>query len=72
MNPNATRKKIRYAVVGLGHLVQKAVLPAFQNARNCELAAIVSGDKTKLKQLSRLYDVERAYTYDQPIRRVPS
>jgi predicted dehydrogenase len=65
VSPNATRKKIRYAVVGLGHLVQKAVLPAFKNARNCELAAIVSGDKTKLKQLSKLYGVEGAYTYDQ-------
>lgn len=52
-------------MAGLGHLVQKAVLPAFKNATNCELAALVSADKTKLKQLSKLYGVERAYTYDQ-------
>lgn len=52
-------------MVGLGHLVQKAVLPAFKNAHNCELAAIVSGDKTKLKQLAKLYGVERAYTYNE-------
>jgi predicted dehydrogenase len=65
VNKNAARKKIRYAVVGLGHLVQKAVLPAFKNARDCELAAIVSGDKTKLRQLAKLYGVERAYTYHQ-------
>jgi glucose-fructose oxidoreductase len=65
VSTNQIRKKIRYAVVGLGHLVQKAVLPAFKNARNCELAAIVSGDKTKLKQLSKLYGVERACTYDE-------
>jgi len=31
-------QKIRYAVVGLGHLAQVAVLPAFENAANSELA----------------------------------
>ena len=34
-------QNIRYAVVGLGHLAQVAVLPAFKNAPNSELAAIV-------------------------------
>ena len=38
-------QKIRYAVVGLGHLAQVAVLPAFESAANSELAAIVSGDE---------------------------
>ena len=27
------RKQVRYAVVGLGHIAQVAVLPAFGNAR---------------------------------------
>ena len=39
------RRQIRYAVVGLGHIAQVAVLPAFGNARrNSRLAAIVSMD----------------------------
>ena len=47
---------IRYAVVGLGHIAQVAVLPAFAHARrNSRLAAIVSGDATKRKALSRKY-----------------
>src|SRR4026207_1663179 len=47
-------KKIRYAVVGLGHIAQVAVLPAFAHAaRNSTLAALVSGDRTKLRELSR-------------------
>ena len=34
-------KKIRYAVVGLGHIAQVAVLPAFAHASaNSELAAL--------------------------------
>jgi predicted dehydrogenase len=39
-------RKIRYAVVGLGHIAQVAVLPAFDNAPNSELAAVVSSDET--------------------------
>ena len=39
-----SERKIRYAVVGLGDLAQVAVLPAFKNAPNSELVAIVSGD----------------------------
>jgi len=40
------RKQVRYAVVGLGHIAQVAVLPAFGNARrNSRLAALLkSGD----------------------------
>src|SRR3954468_2272906 len=41
--------KIRYAVVGLGHIAQYAVLPAFENAReNSVLAALISDDPAKL------------------------
>jgi len=55
--------KVRYAVVGAGHIVQVAVLPAFRNARrNSELAAIVSGDATKRDELGIGYEVP-AYDY---------
>ncbi len=56
---------IRYAVVGLGHIAQVAVLPAFAHARrNSRLAAIVSGDATKRKALSRKYRVA-AFSYEE-------
>jgi predicted dehydrogenase len=59
-------RTIRYAVVGLGHIAQVAVLPAFKNARtNSELSALVSGDKKKLFELSSKYGVEHIYSYDQ-------
>jgi predicted dehydrogenase len=61
---SSNKKKVRYAVVGLGHLAQVAVLPAFANASNSELAAIVSGDDTKLKEFAKKYKVEHAYTYE--------
>lgn len=58
--------KIRYAVVGLGHIAQVAVLPAFAHARsNSELTALVSGDPKKLKNLGRRYRVDRLFSYDE-------
>lgn len=57
--------KIRYAVVGLGHLAQIAILPAFRNAKNSELAALVSGDREKQRKLSAKYGVDSVYSYDQ-------
>src|SRR5205814_8231185 len=59
-------KTIRYAVVGLGHISQNAVLPAFAHARrNSRLAALVSDDPVKLKTLSKKYHVKATYSYDQ-------
>jgi hypothetical protein len=58
--------KIRYAVIGLGHIAQVAVLPAFAHtARNSVLTALVSDDPEKLRQLSRRYGVKLTYSYEQ-------
>jgi glucose-fructose oxidoreductase len=56
---------IRYAVVGLGHISQVAVLPAFAHARNSELTALVSNDPEKLEKLGRKYKVKAKFSYDQ-------
>jgi predicted dehydrogenase len=62
----AKKKKVRYAVVGLGYISQVAVLPAFAHARqNSTLTALVSGDPQKLRALSRQYDVPHTYSYEQ-------
>src|SRR5687767_1660940 len=60
----APRPKVRYAVVGLGHIAQVAVLPAFAHARNSKLAALVSSDPVKLEELSTQYGVEHTYRYE--------
>ena len=61
----AKSKRVRYAVVGLGHLAQVAVLPAFKQARNSDLAALVSSEPEKLAKLSNQYKVSKTYSYDQ-------
>jgi len=55
---------IRWAVVGLGHIAQAAVLPAFRNARrNSRLVALVSGHGEKADKLAARYRVERPGGY---------
>ncbi len=56
---------IRYAVVGLGHIAQHAVLPAFANARNAKLQALVSGDEQKRSEVQKLYEIPKTYSYEQ-------
>jgi predicted dehydrogenase len=59
-------KVVRYAVVGLGHIAQNAVLPAFKNARrNSRLVALVSDDRRKLSALAKQYRVQGTYSYEQ-------
>jgi len=59
-------RAVRYAVVGLGHIAQNAVLPAFSHARrNSRLAAFVSDDPEKRRRLARRYRVEKTYSYDE-------
>jgi predicted dehydrogenase len=58
------RRTIGYAVIGLGHIAQAAVLPAFRHAReNSRLVALVSGDATKRRTLGERHGVP-AYRYE--------
>jgi glucose-fructose oxidoreductase len=59
-----SRRKIRYAIVGLGHLAQVAILPAFKMARNSELVTIVSGDKEKREEMGQQYGLQHVYSYE--------
>jgi len=61
----ALARTVRYAVVGLGHIAQIAILPAFAQAQqNSTLAALVSDDPEKLRKLSRRYGINRVCSYD--------
>jgi predicted dehydrogenase len=59
------KPKVRFAVVGLGHIAQAAVLPAFAHAKNAELAALVSSDPEKLRQLGKRHKVPHLFSYEQ-------
>ncbi len=53
-------------MVGLGHIAQAAMLPAFAHARrNSKLVAVVSDDRTKRREITKRYKLEGAYSYAQ-------
>jgi len=60
------KNTVRYAVVGLGHIAQVAVLPAFAHAkRNSILTTVVSGDARKRKEIGRRYRLQRTFSYEE-------
>src|SRR4029453_16945094 len=66
MAANNKSPKVRYAVVGLGHIAQVAVLPAFAHAtRNSRLTAIVSGDGRKRQEIGKKYRLEKRSSYEE-------
>ena len=62
---NTSARKIRYAVVGLGAFAQSDALPAFADAENSELVALVSGDANKRAELAQKYGVKNLYSYQE-------
>jgi glucose-fructose oxidoreductase len=62
----ARRTAIRYGVVGLGHIAQVAVLPAFAHARrNSELTAVVSDNRAKRRAIAKRYRIDHGFAYDE-------
>src|SRR5260370_11909235 len=61
----ASRKRIGYAVVGLGSISQAAVLPAFAHSKKAKLVAVVSGDKKKAQKFALDFNASQACTYDE-------
>ncbi len=58
-------KQIGYAVVGLGEIARRAVLPAFARVTdNSRLVAVISGDRAKAQTIAQQLRVT-GYHYDQ-------
>ena len=57
-------KQIGFAVVGLGDVARRAVLPAFAHIDNAKLVAVVSGDRGKAQAIAQQYHAT-AYHYDE-------
>jgi predicted dehydrogenase len=58
--------RVRYAVVGLGHLALEEILPALSSCKKSKLTALVSGSPEKMKKVAAQYGVkaQNCYTYD--------
>jgi glucose-fructose oxidoreductase len=64
--PRTSAEPVRYAVVGLGHIAQVAILPAFAHAtENSAVTALISDDAGKRAKVGRKYKVKSLFSYDQ-------
>jgi predicted dehydrogenase len=61
----SSRPKIRYGIVGLGSISQEAMMPGVEHTGNSVLAALVTSDPQKASALSKMYEVEDTYSYEQ-------
>jgi glucose-fructose oxidoreductase len=59
-----TERQVRFAVVGLGHIAQVAVLPGFAQVPQARLVALFSGDAMKRHHLGRKYAAAQVHDYD--------
>ena len=57
-------KKIKFAVMGLGHIAQVAVLPAFKHSSKAQLWSLISEDPVKLKVLGKRYKIPQSRCFD--------
>jgi predicted dehydrogenase len=62
---SSKKRNVRYAVVGIGHLAQVAVLPGFATTKNSELVALVSDDPEKRQKLAEKYGITNIFSYDE-------
>jgi predicted dehydrogenase len=60
----ATSKRVGYAVVGLGSIAERAVLPAFRHSKKSRLVAVVSGNEKKAARLAAKFGASDYYSYD--------
>ncbi len=58
------RKKLGWAVVGLGELSLEEILPAFGECRHSRPVALVSGHAEKARRLAEVYGVDSKAVYD--------
>ena len=64
--PKPVKKKVGYAVVGLGELALGEVMPAFGECQYSEPVALVSGHPDKARRVAEFYhiDPQSIYNYD--------
>jgi predicted dehydrogenase len=57
----ATKRKIGFAVVGLGSIAKSSVLPAFRNCRKAALVAVVGRDTKQTALLAKKFNASSQY-----------
>ncbi|MFO1349545.1 MAG: Gfo/Idh/MocA family oxidoreductase [Gammaproteobacteria bacterium] len=58
------KRKVGWAVVGLGQLALEEVMPAFREAKQSEPVALVSGHPDKARKVAEVYGIDPKSIYD--------
>ncbi|UOR03761.1 Gfo/Idh/MocA family oxidoreductase [Hymenobacter aerilatus] len=61
---NADKKKLGFAIVGLGKFSQEEMMPAFKDCKHAEITALVSGSPDKAQRLAKEYGVDSKNIYN--------
>ena len=61
----AVRKRIGFAVIGLGAIARGAVLPAFARSKKAKLVAVVSRDKNEAASVARKFKAAAHYSTNE-------
>ena len=59
------KRKVGFAVVGLGAIAQGSLLPAFANCKRARLVALVGSDDKKTAQLAQKFHAKTRYRSDE-------
>jgi predicted dehydrogenase len=59
------RKKVGFAVLGLGKIAEVSVLPGFSNCQKAKLEAVVSRDKKKAARFARKFKAKAYYQNEE-------
>jgi predicted dehydrogenase len=62
--PEPVKRKVGYAIVGLGQLALEEVMPAFREAKLSEPVALVSGHPEKARKVAQVYGIDPGSIYD--------
>jgi predicted dehydrogenase len=62
--PEPVKRKVGWAIVGLGELALEEVMPAFREARLSEPVALVSGHPEKARKVAEVYGIDPKNIYD--------
>lgn len=60
----SSARKIRYAIVGLGDLSQEVMLPGVAHTGSSEVAALLTDDPVKPREVGARYGVDETCGYD--------
>ena len=63
-DPLPPGERVGYAVVGLGHLALNQILPGLATCKQARLAALVSGNRDKGREVARQYGLGEKHVYD--------